>query len=60
MMPNLLGLARASIPDGTLSQAFLALEGKEMLIGMSNVVPLITEMVMGAFKPRITKYERSS
>ncbi len=59
MMPQLLELARASIPDGKLSDAFLALEGKEMLVGMSNIVPLSTEMVMGAFKPRVSKSERA-
>lgn len=59
MMPDLLALAQASIPSGTLSDAFHALEGKEMLIGMSNVIPLVTEMVMGAFKPAISRSERS-
>lgn len=60
MVPELLTLAKASIPDGTLSGAFHTLEGKEVLIGMSNVIPLITEMVMGAFKPRFTRRERAA
>ncbi|WP_425078718.1 enoyl-CoA hydratase [Ruegeria denitrificans] len=59
MMPDLLALAKASIPDGTLSQAFLDLEHTEKLVGMSNVIPLVTEMIMGAFKPRISRSERS-
>lgn len=58
MMPELLALAEASIPTGELSEAFHALEGREALVGMSNVIPLITEMVMGAFKPRLSKAER--
>lgn len=58
MMPELLALAEASVPDGTLSEAFLALEGREQLVGMSNVIPLVTEMVMGAFRPKITRSER--
>jgi hypothetical protein len=58
MMPELLGMAEASIPSGMLSEAFHALEGREKLVGMSNVIPLITEMVMGAFRPAITRAER--
>ena len=60
MMPELLAMAKASVPGGELSAAFLALEGKEQLVGMSNVIPLITEMVMGAFKPKITRAERAT
>ncbi len=58
MMPQLLALAEASIPNGELSHAFLELEGREALIGMSNVIPLITEQVMGAFKPKLSRSER--
>ncbi len=53
MMPELLALAKASIADGQLSPAFLELEATEQLVGMSNVIPLITEMVMGTFRPRM-------
>ncbi len=60
MMPELLELAQASVPMGELSQAFHDLEGREKLIGMSNVIPLILEMVMGAFKPAISRNERTS
>ena len=59
MMPQLLELARTSIPEGVLSSAFHTLEGKEKLVGMSNIIPLLTEMIMGAFKPRLTKAERA-
>ncbi|MEM9474937.1 MAG: enoyl-CoA hydratase [Pseudomonadota bacterium] len=59
MMPELLALAEASVPAGELSEAFLTLEGREQLVGMSNVIPLLTEMVMGAFRPNITRHERA-
>lgn len=58
MMPELLAMAEASILEGELSEAFHDLEGTEALVGMSNVIPLITEMLMGAFKPSITRAER--
>lgn len=58
MMPQLLELAQASVPDGKLSEAFHVLEGKEKMVGMSNIIPLITEMLMAAFKPRLSKAER--
>lgn len=60
MMPELLQLAKDSIPAGTLSQAFLDLEGKEQLVGMSNVIPLIIELVMGGFKPKLSNSERGA
>lgn len=60
MMPELLGLAEASIPDGALSQAFIDLEHREQLVGMSNVIPLVTEMIMGAFRPPLTRSERQA
>ena len=59
MMPELLALAEASVPEGELSDAFLTLEGREQFVGMSNVIPLVTEMVMGAFRPKITRHERA-
>ncbi len=57
-MPELLALAEASIPNGALSEAFHDLEAREAIVGMSNVIPLVTEMLMGAFKPRISRRER--
>jgi len=59
MMPELLALAQASLPAGELSEAFHTLEGREQLVGMSNVIPLITEMVMGSFRPAISRAERA-
>lgn len=53
MMPELLTLATESIPAGHLSDAFIALEGKEALVGMSNVIPLAIEMIMGSFCPKL-------
>ena len=53
MMPKLLALAEAGDPSGPVSEAFHALEAKEALVGMSNVIPLVTEILMGAFKPRL-------
>ena len=58
MMPELLALADASV-GGELTEAFHLLERREQLVGMSNVFPLITEMLMGAFKPKITRRERA-
>lgn len=60
MMPELLALAEDSVSAGELSEAFLTLEGREQLVGMSNVIPLATEMVMGAFRPKITRQERTA
>lgn len=59
MMPELLALAKASIPAGEISQAFLALEGREAMVGMSNVIPLLVEMTMGSFRPQLFS-ERSA
>lgn len=53
MMPELLALAQASIPEGHLSTAFLQLEETEKLVGMSNVIPLLIEMIMGGFRPKM-------
>lgn len=58
MMPQLLNLAQASIPDGTLSAAFHQLESTEKLVGMSNIIPLAIELIMGSFKPALSKQER--
>lgn|GEM_PF-1010166 len=58
MMPELLALAEASVASGTLNDAFIALEHREMFIGQLNVVPLSTELIMGAFRPPISRSER--
>lgn len=59
MMPDLLELAKASVAAGVLSPAFENLEHREQLVGMSNVIPLVTEMIMGAFRPAIGRRERA-
>ncbi len=53
MMPELTELARTSIPAGEVSQAFLDLAYKEQLVGMSNVIPLLLEILLGSFKPKL-------
>ncbi|MCK0143836.1 enoyl-CoA hydratase [Aliiroseovarius sp. F20344] len=53
MMPDLLALAEAGDAAAPVSDAFHALEAREALVGMSNVLPLVTELIMGAFKPRL-------
>lgn len=53
MMPELVALAEDSIPTGQVSQAFLDRTHTEQLVGMSNVIPLLIEFVLGAFKPKL-------
>ena len=59
MMPELVALAEASIPSGQLSTEFLNKEHTEQLVGQANVLPLLLEMILGSFKPKIGK-ERMS
>lgn len=60
MMPDLLALAEAGDPAEPVSDAFHTLEAREALVGMSNVLPLVTELIMGAFKPRLGQKAPSS
>lgn len=60
MMPELRVLAEASVPAGVLSEAFHTLEAREALIGMSNALPLVLELVMGGFKPRLFGERRAA
>ncbi len=60
MMPELVELARDALPSGEVSQAFLDRTHTEKLVGMSNVIPLILEMVLGSFKPKLFSERRSS
>jgi len=53
MMPELVQLAKASIPNGHVSQAFLDKEHTEALVGMSNALPLLFELILGSFKPKL-------
>ncbi len=55
MMPELVELAKKSIPSGKVSQEFLSKEHTEQLVGQANVIPLILELVLGSFKPKIGK-----
>lgn len=53
MMPEMLQLAKDSLPQAVVSHAFIAREETEALIGMSNVLPLGLELILGAFHPRL-------
>lgn len=59
MMPELLSLAKQDIAKGQLGATFIALEHQEQLVGMFNVIPLVTEMIMGTFKPKLSRNERN-
>lgn len=60
MMPELVQLARDSLPDGEVSQAFLDRTHTEQLVGMSNIIPLALELLLGAFRPRLFSERRHS
>ncbi|MDH5886477.1 enoyl-CoA hydratase [Vibrio splendidus] len=53
MMPEMVELAKASIPQGKVSQAYLNKAKIEELIGMSNALPLLAELILGSFKPKL-------
>lgn len=53
LMPELRMLAEESLKAGVLTEAYKAKEHTAMLVGMSNVIPLILAMVLGVFKPRL-------
>lgn len=58
MMPELVEMAKASIPSGQVSQAFLDRTHTEQLVGMSNVIPLLVEFFLGSFKPKLFSERR--
>ncbi len=60
MMPELVQMAHDSLPDGEVSQAFLDKRHTEQLVGMSNIIPLALELVLGAFRPRLFSERRHS
>ena len=60
MMPELVELARASLPAGEVSQAFLDKAHTEKVVGQTNVIPLLLELVLGGFKPKLFKECRSA
>lgn len=53
MMPQLVELSKQSLATNQLSQEFLTLANKEKLVGMSNALPLLLEIILGSFKPKI-------
>ncbi|MFA0414439.1 enoyl-CoA hydratase [Vibrio renipiscarius] len=53
MMPELVTLAKESIPHGSVSDAYLDKAKVEALVGMSNAIPLLIELIMGSFKPKL-------
>lgn len=53
MMPELLQLAKDSLPAGVVSAEFIELEETEAMVGMSNVIPLVLEILLGAFRPKL-------
>ncbi len=55
MMPELVELSTLSIKDGALSQEFLDLANKEAIVGASNAIPLILEILLGSFRPKLGK-----
>lgn len=55
MMPEILALTKSSLPSGQLPEEFYEKIQLEQLIGMSNVIPLILEIILGSFKPKFGK-----
>jgi hypothetical protein len=55
MMPELVALAKVSLDQGAVNQAFLDKAALEAVIGASNALPLLIELIMGAFRPKFGK-----
>ncbi len=53
MMPEMLFLAENSLASGVPSDAFLERGMTEQRIGMSNVIPLLGELILASFKPKL-------
>lgn len=51
LMPELLVLAEENLKAGYLTEAYKAKEHTAMLVGMSNVIPLVLAVLFGVFKP---------
>lgn len=58
MMPQLRAMAEAAVATGQLPEAFHKLEATEALIGMSNALPLLGELLLGSLKPRLFSERR--
>lgn len=59
MMPELVALAKESIPNGNVSEAYLDKAKVEAMIGMSNAIPLLIELALGSFKPKLFSERKS-
>lgn len=55
MMPELVELAKASLATGEVSQAFLDKASTEAIVGASNAIPLLLEILLASFKPKLGK-----
>lgn len=53
MMPELVELAKQSVQNGSLSDNFLNLASKEAIVGVSNAIPLLLEVILNSFKPKL-------
>ena len=53
MMPELVELAKQSVQYNSLSKEFLDLVSKEAIVGASNAIPLLLEIILGSFKPKL-------
>ena len=53
MMPELVVLAQESVAAGAFTPEFLASAHTEGLIGMSNALPLLLEILLTSFKPKL-------
>lgn len=53
MMPELVELSKHSVANGELSEELLTLASKEAIVGVSNAIPLLLEILLGSFKPKL-------
>ncbi|WP_240776483.1 hypothetical protein [Photobacterium damselae] len=53
MMPELVSLAKVSLPNEVVNDAYLKKAQLEQWIGMSNALPLVAELLLGSFKPKL-------
>lgn len=56
MMPELTQLAKDALENNqSLSVDFFELANKEAIVGASNAIPLLLEIILGSFKPKLGK-----
>jgi len=53
MMPQLVELAKLSVEAGAVSQEFLETAQMEAMVGASNGLPLLFEVLLGSFRPKL-------